>query len=275
MITDIDKIGKIELNETKHPLCQQRHFLTDLIPRAQSAPKTHKKIVEVMKRYAKPSDLVLDCPCGEGALYLLLSEAGINVLAGDLYPEYFKLPAPAKCERVDLNKENAPWPDAFFNQIICCDGVGDLENVDAAFREFSRMIRAEGHFICSFPNTANFSSRIRYFCSGFFNKFKQPILANDRTSTVRPLFFWQVSRSLERAGFEIDSILFNRVKSREYVFLPLFIPIAVFALILSIKMIAKELRHSTFSPRRWKTFALNQSLMFLLSESIIVVAKRK
>ena len=70
-------------------------------PAPDSNPKTHRAILDMLSSLP-PGAVVLDAPCGSGALTWELLHSGYKAAPGDAFPRLYQLPEPP-CHAVDLN----------------------------------------------------------------------------------------------------------------------------------------------------------------------------
>ncbi len=126
----------------------------------------HDKVFELILR--EPRGRVLDVPTGAGAMALRLKKEGFEVFCCDINPVYFSVPD-LKLDIGDLNSK-LPYPDNYFDYIICLEGIEHTENPFNAIREFSRILRVGGKLFLSLPNYLNIERRLRFLFDGTFSK---------------------------------------------------------------------------------------------------------
>jgi SAM-dependent methyltransferase len=99
---------------------------------------------------------ILEIGCGDGSLLLLLqSQSQNNVLYGvDISESGIQ-----KCKEkninaylVDVSTEPLPFPDNFFDIVICLETLEHLMNPYFAMMEIRRVLKEKGRLICSVPN---------------------------------------------------------------------------------------------------------------------------
>jgi SAM-dependent methyltransferase len=109
---------------------------------------------------------VLDLGAGQGALSALLLQAGYDVAACDLHPEFFR------CQGVECRRSNAhdrlPFPDAHFDMVAAFEIVEHLESHAGLFREVARVLRPGGTLVFTTPNIVSLKSRLSFLFSGYF-----------------------------------------------------------------------------------------------------------
>lgn len=103
---------------------------------------------------------VLDLPAGNGVSAQQLKSVGANVYAGDLFPEFFRVPD-LKCDFVDLS-EKLPYADQSMDFVLCQEGIEHVSDQAHAFQEFSRIIKDHGTLVVTTPNYSNLRARVSY-----------------------------------------------------------------------------------------------------------------
>lgn len=105
--------------------------------------------------------VVIDVSAGTGYIAHLFEETGAVVKLYDLFPEENKY-ATAKCERIDLLKE-LPIESHTADLVICSETIEHLPNQHFFFSEVSRILKTDGHFILTTPNSSSLRSRFSQF----------------------------------------------------------------------------------------------------------------
>jgi demethylmenaquinone methyltransferase / 2-methoxy-6-polyprenyl-1,4-benzoquinol methylase len=105
----------------------------------------------------RKGDQVLDVCCGTGKLAFLLSKRvgpGGSVKGTDYCEEMLEL---AKIKQGDRYRnvsfsfsdaKNTPFPDNTFDAVTVAYGIRNIPDTDVALREFSRVLKPGGKFIC-------------------------------------------------------------------------------------------------------------------------------
>ena len=106
----------------------------------------------------------LDVGCGDGKLTV---EFAAKIGARECYGIDSHEPALIEArrrgitvERVDLNNEPIPFPDSFFDVVLCHQVAEHLTNADNLFQEIWRVLRAGGRCLLSVPNLCSLHNRI-------------------------------------------------------------------------------------------------------------------
>lgn len=226
----------------------------------------HRRVLNLLRE--KEPGILLDAPAGNGALANCLSKIGFRVHCCDLYPENFQVPH-LTCQRVDLNRK-LPYPDDYFQYIICLESIQYLENLYHLIRKFSRILKKEGTLIISMPNVLNIQSRFKFLTRGYPSFFKPPSQLPTTDAewvkvTINPVSFREIKLVLERYKYLITAILTSKIKPKIYLFLPLLWFIRIFTWIdnLFIKDKRKKLFYQTLISKE-----------VLLGENLIIVAQK-
>ena len=238
-------------------------------PVRSSARGNYASLIALLKA-TPPVGVILDCPCGQGALAQEILAAGFSrLVVADYSPELYVLPAPIPV-RADLNGV-LPWPVQQFEVVICCDGMSDIGFQRNAIAEFHRILVPGGRLLISLPNVLNFRSRLRFLSTGFLNKFRRPLDEINGQSTTRPVPWWELRYMLVREGFEISALTCNRVKFAEALMAPLLL---LTGLGLLINWLSAG-RDRKAGPHWRQVHRELNSLPVLFGESLIVAATRR
>jgi 2-polyprenyl-3-methyl-5-hydroxy-6-metoxy-1,4-benzoquinol methylase len=217
---------------------------------------------------------VLDAPCGDGAVSLLIAKAGLEVSGVDIVDELTSEARAILGERFRVADLTAklPWPDASFDLVVSIEGIEHLENAFAFVREMHRLCRPGGTFILSTPNTISIRSRVRFLGSGFFLSDPRPL----DESSPHPLHhiglktFSELRYILHTSGFQILDVQPTHVKPVSYVYGFLAPWMWLYTLI--------ALRKERSADQRFRNKAIlraQSSRALLFGENIMVVSRRK
>lgn len=106
----------------------------------------------------------LDVGCGGGKLTVEFAAriGARNVYGVDIYePALIEARRRGvRVEKVDLNNEPIPFPDGFFDIVLCHQIAEHLTNADNLFQEIWRVLRAGGLCLLSVPNLCSLHNRI-------------------------------------------------------------------------------------------------------------------
>ena len=166
---------------------------------------------------------VLDAPAGHGLVSLFLKKMGFEVTCGEIEPQIFQVPD-LKCIYVDLNRKIDAGNDTF-DYVCCCDGLEHMTDPYRAVEEFSRVLKPGGYGIFTIPNYSNIEKRFKFFWFGYLThpadmeKFKNAgsNLFNFHNS---PLTITLLDLIFTINGLQVEKIMRNAVKKKQYLFLP-------------------------------------------------------
>jgi len=166
---------------------------------------------------------VLDAPAGFGLLSMFLKKMGFEVTCGEIEPEIFQVPD-LKCIYVDLNRKIDAENDTF-DYVCCVDGLEHMTDPYRAVQEFSRILKPGGYGIFTIPNYSNIEKRFKFFWFGYLThpadmeKFRKAgsNLFNFHNS---PLTITLLDLIFSINDLEVEKIMRNAVKKRQYFFLP-------------------------------------------------------
>jgi SAM-dependent methyltransferase len=173
----------------------------------------------------------LDIPAGEGALAEQLLRSGFDVHCCDLYPEIFRLRG-VDIRRGDMGGK-LPYEDSSFDYITCIEVLEHIENPQQAIREFSRMLKKEGHLIVSIPNILNIEERFKWLFHGYTSHFKPLSLEHVKGARsefvekveialhVNAIGYPELRYSLEKCGFEVVKLHRDKPKSHIWLYWPI------------------------------------------------------
>lgn len=125
---------------------------------------TDRRLVEIVSKVAG-GGRVLDLPAGDGELLRKLSEAGVDAVGADLFPELSAF-RPEAVVRADMNAR-LPFEDGTFAALVCQEGIEHLEDAAGFLRECRRVLVDGGTLLLTLPNVMDLSSRLSYFLTGF------------------------------------------------------------------------------------------------------------
>ena len=173
----------------------------------------HEKVLELLKN--EKGGKLLDAGAGQGFLSQEFKNNGFDVFAADFDTEKFKIHS-IECKKVDLNKD-LPYPNSFFDYIVCLEVIEHLENPYHLIREFNRIVKRGGKIIISTPNILNIHARLRYLLRGSADWLHAQIPGIDPKNIFEALRrhinligFIELKFILENNGFDIEIVSTNR-----------------------------------------------------------------
>jgi len=191
---------------------------------ANSIDEIHYKIMEIVNDF--PSGQVLDFPSGFGRLSYWLQQKGHHVVACDIAPDSYQN-SPVTHTQADLNKE-FPFEDETFDYAFCIDGPEHSENLYHTFREFFRVLKSYGTFIISMPNHSNIESRFKHLLYGVCEpvtskkEFNKSSVGTGHFHINRPSYAL-LRMALEAAAFNIIDVTYDKEKTNQKFFTPIYV----------------------------------------------------
>lgn len=187
-----------------------------------AAKGTHAKVASMVQALGGNGQTlkVLDIPCGEGA-FLGRPELAGHELHGCDVQNFL-------ADRSDINfvagnmDERLPYPDEFFDVVVCIDGIEHIKRQFDFVAECHRILKKGGHLVVSTPNISAMRSRWRFFLTGHHNKCKAPLDENNVTPYhhINMISLPELRYVLHTNRFKLTEITANRVKPVSYVYLP-------------------------------------------------------
>ncbi|MBO3810226.1 MAG: class I SAM-dependent methyltransferase [Candidatus Brockarchaeota archaeon] len=122
----------------------------------------YKKILEIFSKHE--SERVLDVGCGDGNFSMLIGEAckAREVYGIEISERGVEIARKngVKCFQLDVDMENFPFEDNFFDTVFAGELIEHLFDPDHFLEEVYRVLKAEGIFVLSTPNLASIHNRI-------------------------------------------------------------------------------------------------------------------
>lgn len=240
-------------------------------PAAMAREGVHETVEAIFKD--RPRGRVLDVPAGHGSISHRLKQLGFEVSASDLYPELFEL-EDIEIRKADLDRR-LPYDDAWFEHVVCVEGLEHIENPANAIREFARLMKPGGTLVVSVPNIMNIEERLKWLFNGYTSHFK-PLSAEalapirkeyagieEAALHVNPIGYSELRFLLESNGFEVERAFRDQKKKNA----ALFLPIAWF-----IRAAAK-LSSADKRRQRW-TDEMNSDEILLGGNTLIIQARK-
>lgn len=190
------------------PPVSPREPVADPGPKPITRPENHDRILALAERL--PRGRVLDAPCGEGALSLRLAEAGFEVACADVDPTLFRAPG-LTVQATELNQGKLPFEEGRFELVVSVNGLHRLWNPTNAVVEYARVLAPGGRLLCSFPNYAHLSRRLRFLLTGGIARNISRLSTEHgheapAANFRQPLLISQVLDALAHAGLELEGV---------------------------------------------------------------------
>ena len=181
--------------------------------------------------------VVIDAPAGSGTTSKALRDAGAEVHAYDLFPEYFTVKGLA-CERANI-MEGLPVPDELADVVFCQEGIEHFSDQYRALQEFNRVLKKNGSLFITTPNYSNLQSKLSYFLfeTEYLLKTMPPneidsIWMADESQPEEiyfghlfPLGIQKLRLLAKLSGFKVKQFVFTKASSTSLVLLPFAYPL--------------------------------------------------
>jgi SAM-dependent methyltransferase len=207
----------------------------EIIPKARES--THKVILDWFS--AQTRGKLFDAPAGFGHLAMHLKNMGYQVVCGEIEPEIMRAKG-IECVYADLNVA-IPSPDESFDYVCCVDGLEHMTDPYRAVAEFTRVLKTWGVGIFAVPNYSNIEKRWKYFLRGYVTKPKTLEDYREAGSSLFNFHNWTMCITILDLifainGLRVEAILQDKVKWRQYFFLPLVLILKLEASLLPSKL---------------------------------------
>ena len=173
---------------------------------------------------------VLDAPCGDGTLARELAARGWRAWAADIEPARGGDAHGVTFVRLDLDA-SLPFPDGVFDAVVSLEGLEHLLLPARCLAEFCRILRPGGRLVLTTPNVNNVQSRWHYLVSGRYSGFR-PIVrrgpsagGDELVKHVTPPYLPTIVYVLSRHGVRVDHVDVTMVRTRQWLALPLAVPL--------------------------------------------------
>ncbi|MBT4760770.1 MAG: class I SAM-dependent methyltransferase [Bdellovibrionaceae bacterium] len=104
-------------------------------------------------------ETVVDLPAGTGVTSQILKDHGAQVLAFDLFPDFFKVDG-LSCSIADLNNPPLSLDDDSVDRLICQEGIEHFQDQLKVLKEFARVLKKDGILYVTTPNISHVRARI-------------------------------------------------------------------------------------------------------------------
>ena len=121
-----------------------------------------KKVLEIFSRYT--FNRILDVGCGDGSFTILIAKAckAKEVYGIEISEKKVEIARKRgiKCYQLDVDTENFPFQDNFFDAVFAGEIIEHLYDTDHFLEEVNRILKTNGIFILTTPNLAMWQNRI-------------------------------------------------------------------------------------------------------------------
>lgn len=165
--------------------------------------------VELVRRAVekiKDAEALLDIGCGDGRVTELFRDK-FNHLYGIDISDKFINEAKKKgivAQVADINVKPLPYPDAFFDVVLCSEVIEHIFDTDFLLQECNRVLRNGGYLVLSTPNLASWYNRI-IFLAGF-QPVQSEIRLEGQTGHIRVFTLRSLKSLLRKYNFQIKDI---------------------------------------------------------------------
>ena len=162
--------------------------------------------VELATRYVNKCDLLLDVGCGNGIIACFLKEKVNQIHGVDNSRQNLKEAKKRglKVKNIDLDEEDLPYEDNFFDYVICLDVIEHIKEPIDLLKKIYRVLKRSGRLILSAPNIRFSNHLLRLIVNGRF-----PITSLDPTGYdgghIHYFTFSDLKDLLTKVGFRIIS----------------------------------------------------------------------
>ncbi|NII23508.1 class I SAM-dependent methyltransferase [Pseudoflavitalea sp. X16] len=121
-------------------------------------------VTEIQKRF--PGKKILDLGCAKGFLVDVLRQNGYDAYGTDISEYAIKSCPPGLTpflQVCDLNTDRIPFPDSFFDIIVCMGTLEYVENQEHALQEINRILKPGGAFLMTTLNSVTREDELRKY----------------------------------------------------------------------------------------------------------------
>jgi ubiquinone/menaquinone biosynthesis C-methylase UbiE len=235
------------------------------------------KTISILKdKIVAKNPKILDIGSGDGSFIKDAREVIQGQYFACDYTDSLLTEVDVRVDIVNLNQQNLPYADNFFDAIAITEVVEHIENPRELVREIFRVLKTDGIIVVSTPNILNLKSRLRFLIYGFWNLFGPLKLnGNGIESTnghISPISFFYLAHAMCEAGFKNISVSIDKVQKNSLFWLIFLYPI--------IKLLAmycnysEENKFNTIDSSNKNLVNKINSLELLLGRTIIILANK-
>lgn len=242
-----------------------------------------KALNQILASQAGGRSVVIDLPAGSGETSAYLKERGFEVLAFDLFPEFFAA-KDIQCRFCDIT-QGIPVQDAVAHLIICQEGIEHFSDQVAAMKELSRVLKTGGTLVVTTPNYSSLKSKLSYLLNES-EKYNRMMSLNEydsiwynRDNNENQYFGHMFLIGITKlrllgkiAGFDVQKIHFSEFKISNLFLFAIFYPFILFSCLISYFKNVKKKPHAKAAYK--EILKLNLDPKILLDGSLIVEFKK-
>lgn len=253
------------------------------------SPKFYvKKYLDSIKETLK-NKVVIDIPAGNGVTSKILHQYGANVIAFDLFPEYFMFDK-IQCQRADIDA-GIPLENQTADYIICQEGIEHFSDQLKAFKEFNRLLKNNGTLCITTPSYSNIAAKFSYLLFESENFKQMPpnelddIWMSDKTLTNNIYYGHiflignQKLRILAKlAGFDIKEIKYMRISKGSLFLVPIFYPFILISSYIRYYKYLKKHKEIDISIKKHiykEQLKMNISIKNLVNKHTFIIFEKK
>lgn len=137
--------------------------LKDLLRMQDEGFRAHKAILRLLTR-VRGCETLLDIGCGDGRKTMLYADfLGIppgKVNGVEAKEQYLRKGHLFAVSGIDLERDNFPLPDDYFDLVICNQVIEHLKNIFLPLNEAGRVLKPGGYLLIGIPNLAGLHNRL-------------------------------------------------------------------------------------------------------------------
>ena len=195
------------------------------IPRGATARGVNRAVIEYLLEHHETQApiSVLDIPCGQGDFLHTLQSFFPSAQAHGC-----DLTLPDKADTkafsaVDASRTFSVFDGKQFNCIISISGVMEFDNTLQFFESCEKQLTEAGTLIVTNDNLITLRDRLEYLLFGKVRQYSIFLKSGEPTWKILPI--QNLCRILHDAGFKATEIRYVSMKSKDWVWLPLALPI--------------------------------------------------
>ena len=117
----------------------------------------------------------------------------------------------------DLNRNNLPYENDFFDYVICCEIIEHIHNPWKLISDIKRVLKPHQQLIITTPNVSKIIDRILYLFRGHLHSFGETTY-HGPMQHINPINIRELVLILNEQSFDIADIKYNTTKAYQTVF---------------------------------------------------------